>query len=127
MAEKYGTPGNTDDDGFDPYADSVGAGIYGGTVKRRASDGGVVIGAQYQNHNSRPGPVYAGGGYTPVSAAIATFAAELQSGRRLAATRSPILLDAFPDLVNAVGGHRRRRARLHTCGMSRDCDNADGA
>ena len=43
MAEKYGTPGNTDDDGFDPYADSVGAGIYGGTVKRRASDGGVVI------------------------------------------------------------------------------------
>ena len=49
MAEKYGTPGNTDDDGFDPYADSVGAGIYGGTVKRRASDGGVVIGAQYQN------------------------------------------------------------------------------
>ena len=27
----------------------------------------VVIGKQYQNHNSRPGPVYAGGGYTPVN------------------------------------------------------------
>jgi hypothetical protein len=26
MAQKYGTPGNTDADGFDPYADSVGAG-----------------------------------------------------------------------------------------------------
>ena len=119
MAEKYGTPGNTDDDGFDPYADSVGAGIYGGTVKRRASDGGVVIGAQYQNHNSRPGPVYAGGGYTPVSAAIATFAAELQSGKAASedATALAALLDAFPDLVNDVstGG----AVPLHTCGMSR--------
>ena len=27
----------------------------------------VVIGKQYQNHNSRPGPVYAGGGYTPIN------------------------------------------------------------
>ena len=126
MAEKYGTPGNTDDDGFDPYADSVGAGIYGGTVKRRASDGGVVIGAQYQNHNSRPGPVYAGGGYTPVSAAIATFAAELQSGKAASedATALAALLDAFPDLVNDVstGG----AVPLHTCGMSRANHAGDG-
>ena len=117
MAEKYGTPGNTDDEGFDPYADSVGAGIYGGTVKRRESDGGVVIGAQYQNHNSRPGPVYAGGGYTPVSEAIAAFAAELQSGKKEDATTLGALLDAHPDLVNDVstGG----AVPLHTCGMSR--------
>ena len=27
MAEQYGAPGATDSDGFDPYADSVGAGI----------------------------------------------------------------------------------------------------
>ncbi len=27
MAAKYGTPGNTDSEGFDPYADSVGAGL----------------------------------------------------------------------------------------------------
>jgi hypothetical protein len=28
MAEKYGTPGNTDSEGFDPYADTVGADIW---------------------------------------------------------------------------------------------------
>ena len=43
MAAKYGAPGKTDADGFDPYADSVGAGIYSGTVQR-AADGSVVIG-----------------------------------------------------------------------------------
>ena len=55
--------------GFDPYADSVGPGIYGGIVKRDA-DGQIEIGAQYQNHNKRPGPVYAGGGYTPINTAL---------------------------------------------------------
>ena len=118
MAEKYGTPGNTDDEGFDPYADSVGAGIYGGRVKRDASNGAVVIGAQYQNHNTRPGPVYAGGGYTPVSAAIASFAKELRSGEADSEDTTTLgkLLDAFPDLVNDVstGG----ATPLHTCGMS---------
>ena len=54
MAEKYGTPGETDNEGFDPYRDSVGAGIYGGSVKRSDS-GEVLIGRQYQNHNPRPG------------------------------------------------------------------------
>jgi hypothetical protein len=34
MAEKYGLPGNTDPEGFDPYIDTVGPGIYGGSVKR---------------------------------------------------------------------------------------------
>merc|ERR1719379_366594 len=66
MAEKYGMPGKTDNEGFDPYRDTVGPGIYGGIVKRDAN-GDVVIGKQYQNHNPRPGPVYAGGGYTPTS------------------------------------------------------------
>ena len=37
--------------------DTVGAGIYSGTVQRDAH-GAVVIGKQYQNHNARPGPVY---------------------------------------------------------------------
>jgi hypothetical protein len=27
MAEKYGLPGRTDDEGFDPYGDTVGPGI----------------------------------------------------------------------------------------------------
>ena len=34
MAEKYGAAGQTDAEGFDPYRDSVGPGIYGGVVKR---------------------------------------------------------------------------------------------
>ena len=40
------------DQGFDPYADSVGPGIYGGVVRRDA-EGELVIGEQYQgNHNA---------------------------------------------------------------------------
>ena len=69
MAEKYGLPGSTDNDGFDPYADTVGAGIYGGSVKRD-DNGEIVIGQQYQNHNERPGPVYDGKGYSLMSKAI---------------------------------------------------------
>lgn len=71
MSEKYGAPGKTDSEGFDPYADTVGAGIYSGTVKRREEDGSVIIGKQYQNHNPKPGPIYSNGGYTPVAKAIA--------------------------------------------------------
>ena len=39
--------GYNDPDGFDPYADTVGAGIYGGNVKR-GKDGKVIIGKQYR-------------------------------------------------------------------------------
>ena len=106
MMEKYGRPGATDDEGFDPYADTVGAGIYGGIVKRDG-DGSVVIGRQYQNHNPRPGPVYAGGGYTPTS--------RLLSAGDAAALAA--WFERFPDLVNEVstGG----ATPLHVCGMSR--------
>ena len=55
MASKYGRPGETDADGFDPYADSVGPGIYGGRVRRDAN-GRVILGQQYQNHNPELGP-----------------------------------------------------------------------
>jgi hypothetical protein len=103
MSEKYGRPGKTDREGFDPYADSVGAGIYGGIVKRNEM-GEVIIGQQYQNHNPRPGPVYAGGGYTPMSKALGDNAAV------------GALLDKYPDLVNDIstGGAQP----LHNCGMS---------
>jgi len=106
MREKYGAPGATDDEGFDPYADTVGPGIYGGVVKRDEA-GAVVIGAQYQGHNSRPGPVYAGGGYTPTS--------RLLSAGDAAALAA--WLDRFPELANEVstGG----ATPLHVCGMSR--------
>jgi len=70
----------------------------------------VVIGKQYQNHNPRPGPVYAGGGYTPVNEA-------LKNEKQLIA-----LLDKYPDLVNDVstGG----ATPLHMCGMGRDNQHA---
>jgi hypothetical protein len=106
MIEKYGAPGETDNEGFNPYADTVGPGIYGGRVQRD-SEGRIIIGEQYQNHNPRPGPVYAGGGYTPMSKA-------LQTGTEIAVAS---LLDKYPDLVNEVttGG----ASPLHMCGMSR--------
>merc|ERR1719252_316986 len=103
MVEKYGRPGETDNEGFDPYADTVGPGIYGGIVQRN-KDGSVVVGQQYQNHNPRPGPVYAGGGYTP-------SAKMLDDPAKMAA-----LLKKHPDLVNDIttGGAQP----LHMCGMS---------
>lgn len=102
---KYGAPGKTDNEGFDPYADSVGPGIYGGRVQRDDA-GNVVVGRQYQNHNPTPGPVYAGGGYTPTTQAV-------QSGEHALKE----LFDQFPDLVNEVstGG----ATPLHMAGMSR--------
>jgi hypothetical protein len=104
MAEKYGLPGKTDKEGFDPYADSVGPGIYGGIVKRDIN-GNVVIGAQYQGHNPNPGPVYAGGGYTPT---IKMLGSDLESLRSW--------FQKYPDLIDEIttGG----ATPLHMCGMS---------
>eukprot|EP00966_Prymnesium_polylepis_P139268 3217709-Prymnesium_polylepis.2 len=124
MAEKYGEKGATDDDGFDPYADSnsvysacagtlkarcashaqVGAGIYGGNVKRSA-DGNIILGHQYQNHNPRPGPVYDGTGYSAMSRALRRGESALEE-----------LLQRDPSLVQEIstGG----ATPLHMCGMS---------
>jgi len=108
--EKYGAPGKTDPEGFNPYADTVGPGIYGGIVKRNA-DGTIVIGKQYQNHNPRPGPVYAGGGYTPSTKALKDINGSLVP-----------LLEKYPDLNNDIttGG----ASPLHMCGMSRGSQHA---
>jgi len=104
MAEKYGLPGKTDADGFDPYADTVGPGIYGGSVQRDPNNE-VLIGDQYQNHNHLPGPVYQGDGYSLMSRAI-------HAGE----TKVKELLHDFPQLKDEVstGGARP----LHICGMS---------
>lgn len=104
MAEHYGLPGKTDPDGFDPYADSVGPGIYGGSVQRD-DQGNVVIGQQYQNHNPRPGPVYDGNGYSLMSRAI-----------QMGPEKVKEILADYPHLKEEVstGGARP----LHTCGMS---------
>jgi hypothetical protein len=86
MELKYGKPGATDSEGFDPYRDSVGPGIYGGLVVRD-KNGAPVIGEQYQGHNPVPGPVYAGGGYSRMSQAL---------GDNKAVEK---LLDEYPELV----------------------------
>lgn len=105
MAEKYGLPGQTDPEGFDPYADTVGPGIYGGSVKRDAN-GEIVIGAQYQNHNHRPGPVYDGNGYSLMSRAVHAGPDKVKE-----------VLKDYPELKEEIstGGARP----LHVCGMSR--------
>jgi len=103
MAEKYGLPGSTDE-GFDPYADSVGAGIYGGCVERD-NEGNIVIGEQYQNHNNHPGPVYEGRGYSLMSKAIHAGPEKVNE-----------ILKDYPKLKEEIstGGARP----LHMCGMS---------
>jgi hypothetical protein len=104
VAEKYGLPGSTDKEGFDPYADTVGPGIYGGSVERDR-DGNIVIGEQYQQHNNRPGPVYDGKGYSLMSRAIHMGPEKVKE----------IFVD-YPELGEEVstGGARP----LHVCGMS---------
>ena len=113
MKEKYGEPGATDNEGFDPYRDSVGAGIYGGIVKR-SELGEVLIGRQYQNHNPTPGPIYNGGGYAPSTLMLDDVQNKLIP-----------LLDKYPDLVNDIttGGAQP----LHMCGMSRGKQHAVNA
>lgn len=80
------------------------------------------LGAGTQGHNPRPGPVYSGGGYTPVSTAIAAFRAEEAKMSDPEASGLARLLTEYPDLVNDVstGG----ALPLHTCGMSRDNQHA---
>ena len=117
MSKRYGEPGKTDHEGFDPYIDTVGAGIYSGICKRDPATQNVYIGRQYQNHNPRPGPVYAGGGYTRISTAISVFRSQLSKRGGPELTDLGIILDEYPHLVNdvATGG----ATPLHTCGMSR--------
>lgn len=94
----------SDPDGWNPEADTVGAGIYSGRVVRDAA-GAVVYGAQYAGHNPRPGPVYAGGGYTEMAQAI-------QRGPEAV---SALLAEGADANEEATGGARP----LHSCGMSR--------
>lgn len=105
IAEKYGIPGKTDPDGFDPYNKKVGPGIYGGSVKRNNKKR-IIIGKQYQNHNPKPGPVYDGNGYSSMSLAIRTSVDDVKE-----------LLKKSPQLKDEIctGGARP----LHVCGMSR--------
>jgi hypothetical protein len=91
-------------EGLDAAADMVGPGIYGGRIER-TTDGSVAIGRQFEEHNSLPGPIYAGGGFTEMSVAIHTGPDAVAE-----------LLSRDPSLVNEVttGG----ASPLHVCGMS---------
>lgn len=104
VAERYGLPGKTDSEGFDPYADTVGPGIYGGSVKRD-ENGDVIIGKQYQNHNRAPGPVYDDKGYSLMSRAIHAGPSKVSQ-----------LISTYPQLAHEIstGG----ATPLHVCGMS---------
>eukprot|EP00466_Bigelowiella_natans_P003134 jgi/Bigna1/131147/aug1.13_g5855 len=66
---KVKTANGYDAEGFDPEADTVGAGIYGGIVKKDEK-GDIIWGKQYQNHNKALGPIYAGTGYTEMTKAL---------------------------------------------------------
>lgn len=92
-------------EGLETESDSVGPGIYGGLVQRDVR-GGIIIGKQFQEHNSLPGPVYAGGGYTELSQAIRKGPLEVEAA-----------LEAAPEMAFEIstGG----ATPLHVCAMSR--------
>ncbi|GAB5353405.1 hypothetical protein AAMO2058_000033300 [Amorphochlora amoebiformis] len=99
------TSNGYDAEGFDPIADTVGPGIYGGRVKRDEKTGKIVIGKQYQNHNKAPGPIYDGSGYTEMTEALRYGKEAIQK-----------VLKKNPKAINEIttGG----ATPLHMCGMS---------
>mmetsp|Transcript_6400 Transcript_6400/g.9782 ORF Transcript_6400/g.9782 Transcript_6400/m.9782 type:complete len:268 (+) Transcript_6400:402-1205(+) len=104
VAEEYGLIGNSGVAGFDEASDSVGPGIYGGSVQRDVN-GDILIGTQYENHNHVPGPLYDGNGYSLMGRAI-----------HIGKDKVNELLDEYPQLLEEIstGGARP----LHICGMS---------
>ena len=107
VAETYGLVGKRCVDGYDEASDSVGPGIYGGSVQRDAN-GDILIGTQYEkyNHgNHAPGPLYDGNGYSLMGRAI-----------HIGPDKVNELLENFPQLLEEIstGGARP----LHICGMS---------
>eukprot|EP00469_Lotharella_globosa_P004653 CAMPEP_0167803436 /NCGR_PEP_ID=MMETSP0111_2-20121227/19824_1 /TAXON_ID=91324 /ORGANISM="Lotharella globosa, Strain CCCM811" /LENGTH=200 /DNA_ID=CAMNT_0007699883 /DNA_START=9 /DNA_END=611 /DNA_ORIENTATION=+ len=99
------TENGYDAEGFDPVADTVGPGIYGGKVKVDEKTGKVIWGKQYQNHNKAPGPIYAGTGYTEMTNALRDGKSAIDA-----------VLKKDPKAINEVttGG----ATPLHMCGMS---------
>mmetsp|Transcript_19644 Transcript_19644/g.35041 ORF Transcript_19644/g.35041 Transcript_19644/m.35041 type:complete len:216 (-) Transcript_19644:130-777(-) len=100
------TSNGYDAEGFDPEADTVGPGIYGGRVKIDEKTGQILWGKQYQNHNPNPGPIYSGTGYTDMTKALSAGKDAIDK-----------VLQKDSKLVNEIttGG----ATPLHMCGMSR--------
>eukprot|EP00471_Norrisiella_sphaerica_P000531 CAMPEP_0184480926 /NCGR_PEP_ID=MMETSP0113_2-20130426/2460_1 /TAXON_ID=91329 /ORGANISM="Norrisiella sphaerica, Strain BC52" /LENGTH=200 /DNA_ID=CAMNT_0026859735 /DNA_START=243 /DNA_END=845 /DNA_ORIENTATION=+ len=101
---KSKTANGYDAEGFDPEADTVGPGIYGGSVKRDEK-GEIIWGKQYQNHNKAPGPIYDGTGYT-----------EMTNALRIGPKAIDAVLKKDSSAINEIttGG----ATPLHMCGMS---------
>lgn len=104
IVDTYGAVGQIDEDSFNPKQDIVGPGIYGGKVKRDTESGEVLYGVQCEEANPRRSPIYAGGGYTEVSAAL-----------RRGPQAVGLILERDMSLVNEIstGG----ATPLHMCGM----------
>jgi len=105
VAEAFGLTNSPGTDGFDASADAVGPGIYGGSVQRDPKSRDVLIGAQYENHNHKPGPLYDGNGYSLMGRAIHAGEDKVKH-----------ILKHYPQLIEemSTGGARP----LHICGMS---------
>ena len=99
-------------EGLDAESDSVGPGIYGGNVERDGN-GRVVIGQQFEQHNPRPGPVYAGGGYSPMNRAVRSGDPEVVAA---------VLAAKGPAIVHEVS--TGEATPLHMCGMSERAQHA---
>ena len=70
----------------------------------------VLMGKQFQGHNPRPGPMYAGGGYSLTVDQLKEHEHTLR-----------IWLTKYPDLANEIstGGAQP----LHMCGMAKSMEN----
>lgn len=123
--------------GWNLPIDVVGAGVYGGIVKREAN-GGVVVGDEWPEDNVAPpahNPVHSVGPYldfskfTPSNRGYTLIGLLIQQSRGQAATKMEALFQSIPEtsnrkkLANLVmtGGARP----LHMCGMGRGGDTSE--
>jgi len=123
--------------GWNLPIDVVGAGVYGGIVKRDA-DGRVVVGDEWPEDNIAPpahNPVHSVGPYldfskfTPSNRGYTLIALLIQESRGQAATKLEALFESLPEassrkkLANLVmtGGAQP----LHMCGMGRGGDTSE--
>lgn len=105
VAESFGLTDSTCTEGYDASSDSVGPGIYGGSVQRDPITGEILIGTEYEYDHHKPGPLYDGNGYSLMGRAI-----------HMGEEKVLHLLEQYPQLIEEIstGGARP----MHICGMS---------
>ena len=105
VAESYDLTDTTGNDGYDASSDSVGPGIYGGSVQRDATTGEILMGTRYEYDHHKPGPLYDSSGYSLMGRAIHAGPEKVSQ-----------LITDFPQLLEEIstgGAHP-----IHICGMS---------